>query len=577
MDGITLCLVLNELRQLIVNARMVRIYQPADTSLLFRLLAPDVGKIWLTLDTAGGFPHFRLGDRPGERGSEHPSPFCMVLRKRLEGGTVVAVDQYNHDRVCSWEVISRDQSGHLCSHRLWLELMGKHSNAVLTDEQGIIIDCLHHVAPGISPGRLLLPRHRYQPPVGQRMSISRFSLADLAAALRSEQPLAGCLLAAFWGLSPAACNNICQLAGLPGQLPAARLEPPDIASLAEAIADWAAILATPPPYRLSAVCDDNGKLIQITHLSPSQLPHLSLYQWQHFSSAVDAAGFAAATRARYRPPRQQQILQLLDRLCRRTRRKIELQEAELQEAADGEKFRRFADLLLAGQPAIVAGQTAVMVADYFSGDHPPPTVPVPVDPALSVADNAARYYRQFAKARRASSAIARQLETSHRELLWLESLLIACQQADSPEIVEEIVWELQQAGHLPKTAVHRHSPPPSAPMTFTSPGGFTVLVGRNNRQNEQVTFRLSRPGHVWLHAQKLPGSHVILQCPLDRATAADLAFAANLAAWFSKGRGAATVAVDYTARHQVKKMAGAKPGLVTYHNFRTITVRPAPP
>ena len=501
--------------------------------------------------------------------------FCMLLRKHLTGGRLVSMHQPEMERLLDLTFACTDEMGSPAQKHLILEIMGRNSNLILTSEDGRIIDCLRRVDFEMSEQRQVLPGLFYHlPPTQGKLdpfAVAEDALATLLAAQTTPKRFDAWLLETLGGFSPLVCRELAfRLTGdLDTDLSA--LSPEEKAALAARLSAALAQMQTAPPQPMLLYKDDRPW--DFTCLPVTQYGEFIRQEpCDSFSQLLDRL-YAARDRADSIRQSSQAIRKTVSNLHARTARKLDNQRRELTATQDRERLRRLGDILTANLYAVKRGQTKLRTADFYDPDMK--EIEIPLNPAISPQQNAAKFYKDYQKAKNAEKILTEQIAKGEQELAYLASVLDALTRAESARDLQEIRAELVSGGYLRETdRKKRMKLPPSRPMRFTSSDGFPILVGRSNRQNDELTTKLAAKTDIWLHVQKIPGSHVIIETdgrtPPDRTVTE----AMQLAAYYSQARGGQNVPVDYTPVKFVKKPAGAKPGMVIYTTYQTAVVTP---
>jgi predicted ribosome quality control (RQC) complex YloA/Tae2 family protein len=568
IDGLSLRPLVAELDKRLAGARIDKISQPDKFRLGIWLRQPGENIALLlsaSPDSAAAWLPAALPENPAV-----PPTFCMLLRKHLEDGRIASVTQHGLDRVVTFAVDTRGERGLIVTKQLILEIMGKHSNIILVQD-GLVLDAIRRVGAGISRVRQVLPGRPYALPPGQPRAdlLSTAPDAFVAALRQGHAPLglAKAIVAAAEGVGPITAREIAWRAGLPADHPVAALDDADAGALAEAVASIAAPIAageTTPTVTLSA---DGGKLLALAAFRPEHLAG----DLRPFPAMTAAVEYAANFQGQPVNPEKTVLQKLLAQETARLARKEAILAAELAAADEADKYRVYGDILMANLHAVPAGAAQVTLPNLYDDNAAP--LAITLDPLLSPVANAKRHYVRYNKAKRAQQNLAAQLAECRADLAYLDSVTVALDQAAVLDEINEVRQELVQGGYI-KEKTRRRPAPPAAPLTAAAPDGTAILIGRNNRQNDLVTFKHAGPDDIWLHTKDIPGSHVILKSAGREPAPEALAAAAMLAAYFSKARASATVPVDYTRRRHVKKPAGAKPGFVIYDHQKTLYVTP---
>lgn len=563
MDGLTLGFVAREMEPLLLGGRIDKVTQPEkDTLILWIRAGSENRRLLLCASPNNARCHLTAQNFPNPL---EPPMFCMLLRKQLLGGRVVSLRQIGGDRVLHLTVDTVDELGDHVSRVLILEVMGRHSNLILVDGQGRIIDAARHVNQDMSRVRQIQPGLAYAPPPGQdKLSPEEATAERLLPYLEqyASLPLAKALGQSLTGFSmPAARELCCRLTGsAQGTLTAAEL--PEAARRA---ADFLRRMRdlTPPVVLLDAQGDpaDVFPFPYVSCDTARQKPFPSL-------SAALENYFGVRDQKDRLEQKSASMVRLLKTHIERCEKKLALQNEELANAARMEEYRLMGELLNANLWQLRRGQEVAVVPNYY--DEAGGQVSIPLDKQLTPAQNAQRYFKKYQKARSARETAAEQKEKTLAELSFLESALLDVGKCVGESELNEIRGELQRTGYL-RSGMNRRQLkqlPPSRPYRYRSQDGIEICVGKNSLQNDRLTGS-ARGEEMWLHAKDMPGSHVIIRAE-GEVPPATLKQAAQLAAWYSKGQRSSNVPVDYTLRKYVKKPGGAPPGFVHYTNQRTV-------
>lgn len=571
LDGLSLSALVAELHTTLSGGRIDRIFQVDPYSLLLWIRSGNQDfPLWLS--AAPSAPDLYIMAKTPENPAAPPA-LCMLLRKHLEDGRLLSVEQQGLDRIVNFNIAIRGEGGRIVSKTLVCEFMGKHSNIILIQD-GQIIDSVKRVNYQLSRYRQILPGRPYLPPPGQeRLPAAQTAWEEIEASLKEKitLPLSKALLQSVNGLGPVTIREIIWRAGLPPNLTPEKLEASDWLALKEAWQELFAALAASDHKPSVAVSTAGGFLA----LACFSLHHLSDATLHEFSTLSAAADFARSLNpAPRRAAKQDELLQQINEPLQRTRHKYPILEQELAAAEDCDKLRICGDILMSFPHLVSEGATEAILPDIYS-ENEDATLKIILQPLKSAVDNAQSYYARYNKSKRAQELLRRQLENCRLDIAYLESVLQAAEQAETSADFEEIRLELIAQGYLKAGGGKKKQHIPQAkPLSITLPGGAVLLIGRNNRQNDLVTFKLSQTNDLWFHTKDIPGSHVILRSNAKSPQPEDIRVAALFAAYFSKSRGSSNVPVDYTLRRHVKKPSGAKPGFVIYEQQQTLYVTP---
>ena len=574
LDALCLSGVVHELQNALSGAKIDKIYQPGRDEVVLALRAP-AGNVKLLLSANPSHPRAHLTQISREN-PDKPPMFCMLLRKHLSGARLLELVQPPMERVVDLRLEALDELGDRVERRLVLEAMGRHSNLILLDGEGRIMDCLRRVDSDMSARRQVLPGLFYRlPPAQEKLdpsSLDRAALESALAAAPEESQADKWLLDTFGGLSPLICR---ELAFRAGGATDARLHQMGEGGRSRLLDELEGLLRSVQENSFTPVMlEKEGHPSDFTFQPISQYgPAVSCVPFPSFSALLDRFYEQRENQERVRQ-RGQDLIRSVTHARDRAARKIGLQEQELAATRDRERLRQFGDIITSNLHAMEKGMSRLTAADFY--DPECPQIHIPLDPLLTPQQNAAKYYKEYNKAKTAESILTLQLEKGRRDLDYLNSVLEAIALAEGERDLQEIRQELTDTGYLrrPSKARDRGKRVASKPMEFRSSSGLRISVGKNNTQNDLLTTKQAFKSDLWFHTQKIHGSHVILWTEGGQPDLTSIQEAAQLAAWFSQGRASGKVAVDYTPVKYVKKPGGARPGMVVYTTYETAYVAP---
>ena len=564
-DAYFLSAVLEEIREKCLGARIDKIHQPSRDTLILHLRCRE-GREKLLFAANPTAPRLHLTAASPENPAEPPM-FCMLLRKHLLGARLTEITQPPMERAATFTFDCTDEMGFPVQKRLVAELMGRTCNLYLLNPDGRILDCLRRVGLDESSKRAALPGLNYQEP--EPVAKLPAESADFAAILEGvgADVLADRLMDTLGGLSPLVCREAALFAA--GDVDA-RIEGLDKNAVSEKLSLFFAEHIRHPRPCFYALPDG----------TPKQFAFCPIRQYgdcqvaESFGSLLDSYYTLRDQKDTMRQ-KSGAVRKTVQNLCTRLQRKLAIQEKELAATFDRERLRQLGDILTANLHRIVKGQTAIDCEDFY--DEEMKTVSIPLSAILSPQQNAAKFYKDYARMKNAEKELTRQMELAEGELNYLKSVLEELNRAGTEAELEEIRRELQEGGYLRgETGKKRVKQAKLAPMRFESTDGYPIYVGRNNRQNDELTFRLARKDDIWCHASKVHGSHVIISCGGNMPPDDTVTQAAQLAAYYAESVGGQNIAVDVTAVKQVKKIPSGKPGMVIYHTYKTVIVNPYP-
>ena len=571
MDALCLSLVLRETAAAVVGGRIDKIHQPSRDAVLLHVRGAN-GPCRLLLSADPARARIALTELLRENPAEPPM-FCMLLRKHLGGGRIVALRQPPRERLAELVVEATDELGDRVERRLILELTGRRTNLVLLDGQGRIADCLRRTGGDLTQARPLLPGMFYAYPPAQEGKQDPCALTDegWAALVREappDTPADRFLLDRFTGLSPLIAREVACDAFGSSDAPIAA-GPDRLRAALAALLDRVEAGAGTPTLLVRDGAYADFSFRPILQYGPGTESRAC----PSFAALLDDF-YAARETADQVKQKGQDLLKTLSNARDRLARKLAAQERELDATKDRDRYRICGDLITANLYRMQKGERVLRAQDYYDPDLR--EVEIPLDPRRMPQQNAARYYKSYTKAKTAEEMLTIQLEKGRAELRYLDSVQEAVGRAEGPRDLEEIRQELTETGYLrrAKKAAGRNRTPMGKPMEFRSTAGLRISVGRNNLQNDRLTTKLADRRDLWFHVQKRPGAHVILWSAGQEPDERSCTEAAQLAAWFSQARESGKVAVDYTPVKYVKKPAGSRPGMVVYTTYRTAVVTP---
>ena len=563
-DAFYLSAVLEEIRSL-GEARVDKIHQPSRDTVIIHLRGRE-NRAKLLINPNPAAPRLHLTTANPENPAEPPM-FCMLLRKHLSGARLVDVTQPAMERAATFTFDCIDEMGDPVQKQLVAELMGRTCNLYLLGGDGRIIDCLRRIGLDESAKRPALPGLHYQhpEPVNKENPLN-CNYVNLLCSPGADI-LADRLMDALGGLSPLVCREAALFAA--GDTDA-RVEGLDAKATAEKLElFFHEHLNHGAPYFYAA---PDGTPKQFAFCPIRQYGSYS--QGDSFSALLDSF-YTLRDRKDAMRQKSQTVRKTVTNLCQRLTRKLAIQGKELTATYDRERLRQLGDIVTANIHQVTKGQTVLSAEDFYDEDMK--TIEIPLSPILSPQQNAAKFYKDYARMKTAEKELTRQMEIAREELHYLRSVLDELNRAQTEQELEEIRQELQSGGYLKadsgKKRVKQGKLPP---MRFESTDGYPIYVGRNNRQNDELTFKLARKDDIWLHASKVHGSHVIISCGGTTPPDDTVTQAAQLAAYYSETTAGQNIPVDVTPVKQVKKVPSGKPGMVIYHSYRTVIVNPYP-
>ena len=588
-DGFTTRALQAELAEKLTGARIYRIVQPEPDELLLTL-RPEAsrggGQVRLLLSADATLPLVYI------TGENKPAPntaptFCMLLRKYLQNGKITAITQPGLERILRFEVEHLNEMGDLCHHVLVIELMGKHSNIILLDtvesgENEVILDSIKHISQMVSSVREVLPGRPYFVPQTQgKINPFEETREHFEALLASESmPVSRFLLSHYNGFSTVMSEETVFRARLSQDRSSSELAKEERKTLWNT---FCALLSQaqqgefqPSVYYHLGAADafSGGEPVEFAALPLTMYKDLPAKRYDSISELIESyyREKNAVTRIRQKSADLRRVVQTI---LERDLHKYDLQSRQMKDTQKRDKYRVYGELLNAYGYTIPAGSSSAELDNYYTGEK----LVVPLDPSKTPLENAKRYFDRYTKLKRTKEALETLMQEVKAEIDQLEGIREALNIARTEGDLAQIRTEMEESGFVrrrtdKKSARKRPSRiPESEPMHYLSSDGYDIYVGKNNLQNDELSFRVARPSDIWFHANDIPGSHVILKTegkPFEEVPDRAFEEAARLAAYYSKGREAGRVEIDYLERRNLKKPAGARPGFVIYHTNYSI-------
>ncbi len=567
MDGLSLYSAMNELNKRLAGGKIDKIQQTDKEELL--LMVRSLGQTYrLLINASAADNRVQLTELKKQAPSEAPM-FCMLLRKRIAGGKIVRFEQERLDRVLKISIETYNDLGDLSVFALYCELMGKHSNIILVNEKGVIVDAIKHVGLGMSSVRFVMPGLEYSaPPAQDKQDPSKASVDDFSMAMcMVGMSIAKALSNAFFGLSPAVAAQL--VARYTDKTECTQLSEAEREELAERLAAFYADMAH-GKEKASAVLNALGETEAVY---PFAIAGGGIKLYDSIGEALDSL-YINSDRREWAKRHGASARKVLQNNIERCEKKLALYADALNSEEQMEKCRLYGELLTANLHSLKSGTDTAAVDNYYA--DPVERIAIPLDRQLTPGENAQRYYKKYQKLKAARDMAIVQREQTLSEQNYLEGQLDNLTKCTAENELSELIEELKDQGYIKrdKGGKKKMKLAASKPMHFVSSTGADIYVGKNNRQNDELTLRFASPNDIWMHTKNIPGSHVIVKGASEQDTAT-MTEAALLAAYYSRARGSENVAVDYTPRKYVKNPAGAKPGMVIYTTNKTAYVTPS--
>ncbi len=565
-DGIVIAGLVSELNKTVLHARINKIAQPEKDALLLTLKGPD-GQKRLFLSASASLPLIYLtqANKPGPLTAPN---FCMLLRKHIANGRIVKIWQPDMERIIHFEIEHLDDLGDVRRKTLTMELMGKHSNLIFVDEKNMIIDSIKHVPAQVSSVREVLPgRDYFIPTQGKKNPLLADQEEFLTQALARPVTAAKAVYGTYTGISPCVANEICYRSGIDADTPVAGLSEQEKQHLANHFL-WLMQDIREEKFTPNIVMEDRRPM-EFSVIRLSQYAHLECMMQESVSAVLETYFAARDTYTRIRQ-KSVDLRKIVSTALERTRKKYQLQMKQLEDTKKREKYKVYGELLNTYGYGLEEGARVLEALNYYTNEM----IQIPLDAQLSASENAKKYFDRYSKLKRTNEALTELTAQTKSEMEHLESIASSLDIALKEDDLVQIKEELKDYGYIRRRGHEKKQKAKSRPFHYRSSDGFDIYIGKNNYQNEELTFKMANGGDWWFHAKKMPGSHVIVKT--NGAELPDRTFeeAAMLAGYYSQGRDSEKVEIDYLQRRNVKKPNGSAPGFVVYYTNYSMAVRP---
>lgn len=563
-DGITVAAIVKEMKETLIGGRIYKIAQPETDELLLTIKTAAGGQKRLLISAGASLPLIYLTE------NNKPSPmtapgFCMLLRKHLQNGRITDVTQPGLERVIYFHVEHLNEMGDLCRKRLAVEIMGKHSNIIFIDEEDVIIDSIKHISGMVSSVREVLPGRSYFIPmtIDKKNPLTSDFSSFKESMTSGSMPVYKAVYSHYTGISPVIAQEICYRAGIDGDISTGFFtDAPEgeegIRRLYEAFKGMAEQIRE---GRFSPVIIyEKGAPVEFSAVPLSIFEEDECIWFDSISQLLEQyyAEKSTVTRIRQKSVDLRKIVQTA---LERNVKKYDLQIKQMQDTEKKDKYRIYGELLNTYGYEAAPGDKSLTALNYYTNEM----ITIPLDPLLTASENAKKYFDRYGKMKRTCEALSELTRQVKEEIDHLESVQAALDIALHEEDLAQIKEELIASGYIRRKGGSKKVKFTSRPFHYVNEDGFHMYVGKNNYQNDELTFKFASGGDWWFHAKGIPGSHVVVKT--DGKELPDKAFedAARLAAYYSKGRGQEKVEIDYTEKKNVKKPGAAKPGFVVYY------------
>jgi predicted ribosome quality control (RQC) complex YloA/Tae2 family protein len=567
LDGIVVASLAKELQENFTNARLSKIAQPEKDELLLTMKGSN-GQKRLLLSASASLPLVYISDK------NKPSPmtapnFCMLLRKHVANGRITAITQPGMERIIVFEIEHLDDLGDLRHKKLIIELMGKHSNIIFCDENDMILDSIKHISAQVSSVREVLPGRTYFIPAQQDKMNPLEETAEHFTEHVLSKPcgVAKAIYTSYTGISPLAANEFCYRADVDGDAPCASLNEAQKEKLAEVF--LAAMIDIREGRFYPNIIMHQDEPVEYAAIPLTSYASDTVVSYDSISEVLENY---YAQRSLYTRMRQKSadLRHVITTLLERNRKKYDLQKKQLKDTEKREKYKVYGELIHTYGYQLEEGCKGFDALNYYTNE----TIHIPLDATISPLDNAKKYFDRYAKLKRTYEALTDLIEDTQLEIDHLDSIATALDIAETEADLQQIKEEMMESGYIKHKYSKKKTQGKSKPYHYRSTDGFDIYVGKNNFQNDELTFKFAEGNDWWFHAKGMPGSHVLVKTKTGEMPDRTFEEAGRLAAFYSKGRGNEKVEIDYLQKKNVKKPNKAKPGFVVYYTNYSLTIQP---
>ena len=570
LDGITMAAICRELNDKILNSRIYKIAQPEEDEILLTLKTQS-GQYRLLISAGASLPFLYLTE------DNKPSPaaapnFCMLLRKHIQNGRITAIRQPSLERILMLDIDHLNEMGDMCQKTLVIEIMGKHSNIIFLDDKGMIIDSIKHISSAVSSVREVLPGRDYFIPNTQDkadpLSTDREEFIRLLTS--RPMPAAKAVYSTFTGFSPVMAEELLYRSSLDSSVPASEYSEDELLHLYNNFS-WLIESIGAGDYSPNIILK-GGDPVEFAPVRLARYDEGNYTVEEHDSISYVLQNFYArrnsVTRIRQK---SSDLRRIVTTLLERNVKKYDLQLKQLKDTGKKDKYRVYGELLNTYGYNLEPGLKSFEADNYYTGEK----ITIPLDPTLTASENAKKYFDRYGKLKRTEEALTTMTAETKGEIDHLESIQASLDIALYENDLTEIRDELIQSGYIHKKTGNKKKELKSKPFHYVNQDGFHIYVGKNNFQNDYITFKFSSGNDWWFHAKQIPGSHVLVKSDGRELTDRTFEEAGALAAYYSKGREQDKVEIDYVRKKEVKKPAGAKPGFVVYYTNYSLVATPS--
>ncbi len=564
-DGVTIACIVRELQDKLEGSRIYKIAQPERDELLLTIKG-NGGQMRLLMSADASLPLIYLTEKTKTSPMTAPN-FCMLLRKHLQNARIVSVTQPGLERIVRLELEHLNELGDLCRKYLLIELMGKHSNIIFCDDRDMIIDSIKHISGMVSSVREVLPGREYFIPKTQdKAELLSVSRQEMEQILKSRNvPVFKAVYTGFTGISPCIAHEICYRAGVDSDKPVGALMSDELSAVAGALFALAQDIHAGSFW--PNVVYENRQPVEYAAVRLTSYAEEAAKPFSGISELLEYYYAEKNTITRIRQ-RSVDLRKIVQTALERNIKKYDLQSKQLEDTHKREKYRIYGELLNAYGYGVEPGAKSMEALNYYDNEM----ITIPLDPTLTAGENAKKYFEKYQKLKRTDEALTELIKETAEEIDHLSSISLSLEIALKEEDLVQIKEELIESGYIRRKGGAKREKITSTPFHYISSDGYHIYVGKNNYQNEELTFKIATGNDWWFHVKGIHGSHVIVKS--NGETLPDRVFeeAGRLAAHYSQARGQKKVEIDYTQKKNVKKPNGSKPGFVVYYTNYSLVI-----
>lgn len=574
-DGIVLNSLSKELKRMLVGAKIDKVHQPEKDEICLKIRAREEN-YKLVISASASNSRIYIANKYEKNNPKKAPVFCMTLRKYIQNGVIVNIEQVEFERILKISVESYDELKEKTTKYIYVEIMGKHSNIILVSKnENKILDSIKRIPLSISRVRQILPGMEYQlPPKQEKINpLKGITIDELKNKFENcNMKLNKAIYSSILGLSPLMANEICHRVGIDNNLLAKDIFLYDYNKIVEEINNIFKDLDRHIFYPNIIIDDKKDKIVEFSVVDLTQYKNLRVEQYSSVSSMIEEYYISKDAKERI-SQKSSNLKKNISIRLERLKNKIEKQEIELIESEKADEYKIKGELITSYIYMIKQGMESINLMNFYDDNN---EIKIDLRKNLTPSENAQKYFKKYNKLKKANEELKKHIVLNREEAEYLENIILNIDNCENEIELREIREELMREGYIKTFKMPKKNNKPITEIKkFVSSNGNIIMVGKNNKQNDYLTLKLADNEDLWFHTKDIPGSHVLLKCAGKTVKDEEVYEAAILAAYYSKGRMSGNVPVDYTIKKNVKKPSGAKPGLVIYENNKTVYVTPS--